>query len=212
MQLYFAPLACSMASRIALDEAGAQASFIQVDTSRGRLRDGADFLAINPLSQVPVLRTPDGRLLTENAAILQFVARAYPDAALLGREDELPGLQQWLGFISTELHKVVFTPLLSANAPEEARAAARGKVRARMDVLDRHLAGREYLLDSFTVADAYLVTVLNWTRVAGVDLRPWPSVLGYSRRLKDRPSVARALETEGALFLEEQRMRAARAA
>ena len=209
MELYFAPLACSMATRIALADAGGEATFVQVDTNRGRTIDGTDFRTINPLGQVPVLRTADGRLLTENTAILQHVGRAYPDAHLLGREDELPWLQQWLSFVATELHKAVFTPLLSPKAPEEARSLARDKAAARMGVLDRHLAGREYLLDGFTVADAYLITVLNWTRAAGVDPAPWPAALAYSKRLGTRPSVARSLEIEGALFAEAHRKQAA---
>ncbi len=209
MDLYFAPLACSMATRIALYEAGAQANFIQVDGKTKRLPDEGDFRAVNPLGQVPVARTEDGRLLTENSAVLQYVARRHPTARLLGSEEELPWLQQWLGFVATELHKGVFTPLFDANASEDAKAAARERSAARLDILDRHLACRDYLLGSFTVADAYLVAVLNWCRAVGIDLNGWPTVKTYFAKLRARPSVARAMEEEGELYAAEQARKAA---
>lgn len=210
MDLYFAPLACSMATRIALYEVGGEANFIQADTRTKRLvADGADFLLVNPLGQVPVLRTDTGELITENSAILQLVARAFPEAGLLGAERDLPKLQQWLGFVATELHKTVFTPLLSAKAPPDAKAVAEAAAPARFDLLQRHLDGRDFLLDRFTVADAYLATVLNWTRASGIDLATWPSVKGYHGRMLVRPSVARAMTEERALYAEEQARHAA---
>src|SRR5262249_16084230 len=109
-------------------------------------------------------------------------------------------LQQWLNFITSELHKLVFTPLLDAKASEGAKAYAREKARARFDHLDRHLAGREFLLDRFTVADAYLVTVLNWTRASNIDLAQWPNVQAYLSRMRKRPNVAKALGEELALY------------
>lgn len=209
MDLYFAPLACSMATRIALYEAGGTAGFVQVDTRQKRLSDGADYRDINPLGQVPVIRTEDGRLLTENTAILQYVARLHPSAGLLGSAAELPWLQQWLSFVSTELHKAVFTALLNPSSSGEAKSVARDLASNRFAILDRHLAGREYLLSGFTVADAYLATVLNWCRYAQLDLSRWPSVKAYHGRMLARPSVARAVEEEGALYAEEQATRAA---
>src|SRR5215207_357634 len=168
MDLYFAPLACSMATRIALYEADAEARFIEVDTKTGRTLAGDDFQAINPLGQVPVLRTDDGRLLTENAAILWHVADRLPAAAGLAPEDAAgrDRLREWLSFISTELHKAVFTPLLSAKAPDGAKAFARAQAGRRFDLLSHHLDGRAFLLERFSVADAYLATVLNWVSAA----------------------------------------------
>jgi glutathione S-transferase len=126
MDLYFAPLACSMATRIAFYEAGAEARFIEVDTKAGRTLAGDDFLAINPLGQVPVLRTDEGWLLTENAAILQHVAERLPAAGLMPEDEQgRARMREWLSFISTELHKAVFTPLLSAKAPEGGKALVR---------------------------------------------------------------------------------------
>jgi glutathione S-transferase len=201
MELFFAPLACSMATRIALYEAGAEARFTRVDTRTKRTAEGDDFLAINPLGQVPVLRTDGGEILTENAAILQHVADRFPAAGLappagLARSR----LQQWLSFIGSELHKLVFTPLLSRDAGEEAKAFARSKAALRFGHLDRHLAGHAFLLDRFSVADAYLVTVLNWSPAAGVDLAPWADLRAYRDRMLARSGVARAVAEERALY------------
>jgi glutathione S-transferase len=210
MELYFAPLACAMATRIALYEAGADATYHQVDTKAKRLADGGDYLAINPLGQVPVLRLDSGELLTENVAILQYVADRYPASGLAPAGGvERYRLQQWLSFITTELHKVVFTPLLSSAAPEGAKAFARDKAPIRFAHLAKHLEGREFLLDRFTVADAYLVTVLNWAKVTGIDLAQWPPINDYDRRMHQRPSVARAFAEELDLYKAEQARRSA---
>lgn len=210
MDLYFAPLACSMASRIAFYETGIPASFIQVDTHDKRtVDDGGFYLPINPLGQVPVLRLDSGELLTENSAILQYVARLKPETGLLGRPDELHRLQRWLGFTSSELHKGIYTPLLSDNAPASAKDAAKAQAPSRLDVLVTHLQDREHLLGDFTVADAYLVVVLNWSQAAGIDLSAWPVLLAYRKRVLARATVARALREEYALYQAEQARRAA---
>lgn len=207
MDLYFAPLACSLATRIAFYEAGAQAGFIQVDTKKKTLRDGADFYPVNALGQVPVLRTDDGWLLTENTAILPYVADQFPAAQLAASAGtpERAKLQQWLGFISTELHKAVFVPMLDPTAPPDVAGYARQKIARRLDALQVHLEVHDYLIDRFTVADAYLVTVLNWAQYCDVDLAQWPAVDAYYRRVVARPQVARAFAEEYALHREEQR-------
>jgi len=206
MELYFAPLACSLATRIALYEAGANATFRQVDTkAKQTTEDGADFFAVNRMGQVPVLRTDTGELLTENPAILQFVADQHPAANLAPRDGmQRYRLQQWLNFITSELHKVVYVPLLEKTSSEGAKSYARGKAKIRFDHLNAHLEGRAYLLDSFSVADAYLLTVLNWSRTAGIDLSQWPAVLAYFKRMHGRPSIAKAFSEELALFNAEQ--------
>jgi glutathione S-transferase len=204
MDLYFSPLACSMATRIALYEAGADAQYIYRDRNK-RLPDGSDFYAINPLGMVPVLRTDEGELLTENAAILQYVARRFPAAALAPADGiERSRLQQWLCFIGSELHKGVFIPLLDSKAPPEAKTYAAGLAKARLDLLDKHLAGREFLLEEFSVADGYLYTVLNWSRATPIDVTQWPAIRAYLSNLRKRPSIARAVTEEGALYAEEQ--------
>jgi glutathione S-transferase len=208
MELYFSPLACSMATRITFYEAGASAQFTEVDTQAKRTSTGQPFLEINPLGLVPTLRTDSGELLTENAAILQYVADQFPDAALAPREPfSRSRLQQWLCFIGTELHKAVYGPLLDANAPQGAKEYAIKKSAAPLDLLEKHLEGREYLLDRFTVADAYLVTVLTWSMVTPIDLKKWPAVAAYVARLHKRPSVAKAIGEERPLFLAEQERR-----
>jgi glutathione S-transferase len=210
MDLYFAPLACSMATRIALYEAGASAGFIQVDTRSKRVEGGGDFLAVNGMGQVPVLRTDTGELLTENAAVLQYVADRFPSSGLAPQGGvERYRLQQWLNFTTSELHKVVFVPLLDPKASEGAKAYAREKAPQRLAHLAKHLEGREFLLDRFTIADAYLVTVLNWGRYSGVDLAQWPAVDAYYHRMLERPSVARALSEEIALYKDQQARRSA---
>ena len=204
MDLYFSPLACSMATRIALYEAGADARYIYRDRAK-RLPDGADFLQINPLGMVPTLRTDDGDVLTENAAILQYVAERFPGAHLAPTGGiALARLQQWLCFIGTELHKGIFMPLLDAKAPPDAKAYAASLADSRLGLLDKHLAGREFLLDQFSIADAYLFTVLNWTRAVSIDLAKWPNLKTYYSRMRKRPSIARAWDEEVAMYAAEQ--------
>jgi glutathione S-transferase len=210
MELYFSPLACSMATRIALYEAGATATFLAVDSRSKRVADGTDYLAVNPLGQVPALRTDDGEVLTENPVVLQYVADAHPQSGLAPRDGMARyRLQQWLNFTTSELHKAVFTPLLDPKSNDGAKAFARDKAALRLAHLEKHLAGRDYLLDRFTVADAYLVTVLNWGKYSGIDLARWPAVQDYFRRVLERPSVKRALAEEEALFAEQQARRGA---
>lgn len=212
MELYFSPLACSMATRIALYETGAPVQFTEVDTKAKRTKNGQPFLEINPLGLVPALRVDSGELLTENAAILQYVADQFPAAELAPRDPwSRSRLHQWLCFIGTELHKAVFAPLLDESAPEGAKAYALKKSSAPLEVLERHLRGREFLLDRFSVADAYLVTVLSWSVVTPIDLKQWPAVAEYASRLQARPSVARALSEERPMYFAwlEQRKKSA---
>jgi glutathione S-transferase len=205
MELYFSPLACSLATRIALYEAGAPAVFTAVDLRAKKTADGADFRTINPMGQVPVLRTESGDLVTENPVVLQYVADQFPGSGLApAGGPERRRLHLWLSFIASELHKAVFMPLFSPNSNDGARAFARDLAGLRFAHLNTHLNGREYLLDRFTVADAYLVTVLTWTKAAGIDLTPWPAVLAYFKRMQQRDSVARALAEELAMYQEEQ--------
>src|SRR5262249_36183963 len=172
--------------------------------------DGSDFLEINPMGQVPVLRTDDGLLLSENSAVLQYVAGRFPDARLApAAAQDRSRLQQWLSFIGTELHKAVFVPLLDPNAPDAVKAYARDKAVLRLGVLEAHLAGREFLLDAFTIADAYLVTVLNWAGPTRIDLAQWPAVHAYHQLMLKRPSVSKAVAEEFAMY-QEQQQRAAR--
>lgn len=203
MDLYYSPLACSLASRITVYEAGAQdkVSLHRVDTKAKTTADGADYLQINPKGLVPALRTDEGDVLTENAAILPFLADSFPDAGLAPNGGvERYRLSQWLSFVGSELHKTVFTPLLSQTANDGAKDFAKAAAPSRLAYLDSHLAGREFLLDRFSVADAYLTAVLNWARFIGLDLSAYPAITAYIARVSARPAVARAMEEEMGLF------------
>lgn len=209
MDLYFSPLSSSMAARIALDEAGIAARFIEVDPYTHQLIEGGELSALAPLALVPVLRTDQGQLITENAAVLQYVAGLAPEAGLAPTGGAaLVDLHRWLSFIGTELHKVVFASFFDRRAPREAREYGLSKAPTRLAVLDAHLQGQEFLLDRFSVADAYLITVLNWTAATTIDLTRWPALAGYAARLRARPSVARALAIETPLYLAEQKRHA----
>jgi glutathione S-transferase len=203
MDLYFSPMACSLATRIALYEAGVSANYLEVDPKGKIVRnDGSDFWKVNPLGLVPTLRTDDGTVLTENAAILQYVADRFPDAGLgTGPGMDRSRLHQWLCFIGTELHKGLFVPLLDKTAPAEMKTHVLGKNISRLDYLENYLKGREYLLDHFSVADAYLVTIINWTMATPpIELANWPTVKAYHERLRARPSVAKAIAEEFELY------------
>ena len=202
MDLYFSPLACSLATRIALYEAGSDAGFIEVDPKTKRIMDdGSDYLKVYPLGMVPALRVDDGALLTENAAILQYVADRFP-AAQLAPEPGIARtrLQQWLCFIGTELHKALFIPLFDKKAPDGTAANTLAKGESRLAYLNDYLTGREFLLDGFSVADAYLYTVLNWSMATPVKFDRFPAIAAYFERMKQRPSIAKAFAEELALY------------
>lgn len=202
MDLFYSPLACSLASRIAIYEAGAEdrVRLRRVDT-QAKTVDGADYRQINPKGLVPALRTDEGEVLTENAAVLPFIADAFPQAGLAPAGGmERWRLTQWMSFIGSELHKAVFTPLLSPKADAGAKAYALSVTPERLAYLNDHLTGRDFLLDRFSVADAYLTAVLNWAQFVKLDLTPYPAVTAYLKRMTERPAVARAMAEEFELF------------
>ena len=203
MDVYFSPLACSMATRIALYEAGVFANYLEVDPrTKLVLKDGSDFRKVNPLGLVPTLRTDDGTVLTENAAILQYVADHFAETGL----GSSPGidrsrLHQWLCFIGTELHKGLFVTLLDPTASKDVKDYVLKKNLSRLDYLNAYLDGREFVLDHFSVADAYLATVLNWSQATPmIDFNQWPEVKNYLRRMRKHPSVAKAMAEEVVLY------------
>ncbi len=202
MELYFSPMACSLASRIALYEAGAtDVRLIEVDPRTKRTPDDVNYREVYQLGLVPLLRLDDGSLLSENAAILQYIASHYPAAKLAPtHEGGRAHLQQWLCFIGTELHKGVFIALFDQKAPDGTREHTLKKYESRWTYLNDHLTGRQYLLDRFSVADAYLYTILNWTVPTRVDLSQWPAIKSYHERLRARPSIAKAFQEEMALY------------
>ncbi|MCW5658904.1 MAG: glutathione S-transferase N-terminal domain-containing protein [Burkholderiaceae bacterium] len=206
MELFFSPLACSMASRITLYEAGATATFTEVDAKTKRTLSGLDYYAINPLGLVPALRHPCGEMLFENAAILQALADLHPQAKLAPPSGFARSvLQQWLSFIGTELHKALFIPLFDKAQPPASRDKIMQAGAKRLAVLQAHLERREFLLDAWSVADAYLTTVLNWHVTADVDLARWPAVKAYFERMCARRATATAMSEERALYAAELR-------
>ncbi len=190
-----------MASRIALYEAGASATFTEVDPVTKLTAGGTVYRDIYPLGLVPALRTEQGDLLTENAAILQYLAERFPEAGLAPARrarHRAPSAVALLRRYRASQDRLL-TAARSVGA-RGARAYALEKATARLDLLERHLAGREYLLDAFSVADAYLFTVLGWSVVTPIELGKWPALAAYHERLSRRPSVARARAEEGKLL------------
>ncbi|WP_153110942.1 glutathione transferase GstA [Propionivibrio limicola] len=201
MKLYFAPGTCSFSPHLALREAGIDFELVKVDHRKHVLAaDGADYLQINPKGYVPTLELDDGRRLTEGPAIVQYIADLKPESGLAPQAGtfERYKLQEWLGYISSEIHKG-FGPLFKPNTPEEFKAIAKENLIARIAYVAEHLAGHDYLLgNQFTVADGYLFTVLNWCQYVGIDLGQWPSLVAFQARVGSRPSVKAAQAAEAA--------------
>jgi glutathione S-transferase len=200
MKLYFSPGACSLASHIALRELGLPFEAVQVDLMKKTTKSGQDFATINPKGYVPALELDDGALLTEGPAILQYLADRRPESRLAPANGTLERyrLQEWLGFINSELHKQ-FSPLFNPATPEQAKDSARRAIARRLAYVEGQLDGRAFLLgDAFTVADAYLYTVLGWTKHVGVDLAPYPNVVAFRARVDARPAVQAAQAAEHA--------------
>jgi glutathione S-transferase len=199
MKLYYSPGACSLSPHITLLEAGLPATLVKVDTKTHKLASGEDFYAINAKGYVPVLELDDGRRLTEGPAIVQYLADRNPAARLAPAADsfERYRLQEWLNFITSELHKQ-FGPFFAATTPVEYKAILRDKLSLRLDWLAGQLGDRDYLMgNQFTVADAYLYTILRWSPFVGIELAKWPVVAAYKARVEARPHVREALLAEG---------------
>jgi glutathione S-transferase len=199
MKLYFSPGACSLSPHIALREAGLPFELEQVDVRAKKTKSGADFLAINPKGQVPAFVLDDGDVLTEGPAIVQYIADQKPETKLAPAAGtrERYHLQEWLNFITSEIHKS-FSPLFKADTPEDYKTIAKGNLGGRFGVLDKRFAKSPYLLgEQFTVADGYAFAVLNWAPRVGLDLASWPNVHAFQKRVAARPKVQEALKAEG---------------
>lgn len=198
MKLYFSTGACSFSPHTALREAGIDFALVRVDLRRRQTADGGDFCAINPKGYVPVLELDDGRRLTEVPAIVQYIADLKPESGLAPKAGSFARyqLQEWLGFISSEVHKS-FSPLFRPTTPEEYKTTTRENLANRFAYLDRHLQANDFLMgNQFTVADGYLYTVLNWATPMGIDLAQWPALAAFHARVGSRPSVAAAQAAE----------------
>lgn len=199
MKLYFSPGACSLSPHIVLREAGLAFTTERVDLATGKTETGADYGTINPNGYVPALALDDGQVLTEGPAIVQYLADRVPEKRLAPPAGtfERYRLMQWLNFISTELHKA-FGVLFNPQAPDAWKDIVRSQLARRLDYTSGELAGKRFLMgDDFTVADAYLFTVLGWGKYVGVELLPWPTLTAYLERTATRPAVQAALKAEG---------------
>jgi glutathione S-transferase len=200
MKLYYAPGTCSLSPHIVAREAGLPLTLVRVDNKNKKTESGEDYRAINPKGYVPLLELDNGARLSEGPAIVQYLADLAPAARLAPANGtfERYQLQEWLNFITSEVHKQ-FSPLFDATMPDEAKEKFRNKLASRFDWVAEQLRGRDYLMGSFTVADAYLFVVLGWTKFTGPDLARWPALQQYVDRIAARPRVQEALKAEGLL-------------
>jgi glutathione S-transferase len=198
MKLYYFTGACSLASNISLREAGLPFQLVKVDR-RTRKADGVDFNEVNPKGYVPALMLDDGQVLTENIAVLQYIADRNPAAKLAPPAGTMERyrLVEWLAFISTETHKS-FSPLFRDDAHTEVKQYARKGIAGRLDHLNRAIGRGPYVMGGqFTVADAYLFTILGWGRHVNIDLAQWPQLQHHAEVVGARPHVLEALKSEG---------------
>jgi len=200
MKLYYATGTCSLAPHIALREAGIPFTLVRYDMKTTALDGGGSLMDVNEKGYVPVLELDDGDRLTEVSAILQWIADRKPEANLAPPNGTMARyhLQEWLNFIATEIHKI-YWPLFHDGAEIELQNA-RERLDRRFTWVEKKLGDKPFLTgETFTIADAYLVTVLNWARAAKIDLEKWPKLAAYRVRVRERPAVAAALEAEGLL-------------
>jgi glutathione S-transferase len=201
MKLYYSPGACSLSPHIVLREAGLRFEPVLASTKTHKLQDGTDYYAINPKGYVPLLELDNGERLSEGPAIVQYVADKVPEKKLAPPNGTMERyrLQEWLNFITSELHKGIggiFNPAM----PEEAKALMREKATNRLKWVETQLEGKQYLMgDDFSVADAYLFTVAGWTKHVGIDISGMPGLGAYLARVAARPAVQEAMKAEGLL-------------
>jgi glutathione S-transferase len=201
MKLYYSPGACSLSPHIVLLEAGLPFSMVKVDIKNKKTEGGADYLAINSKGAVPSLQLDDGRVLTEGPAVVQYLADLKPESGLAPRAGtfERYQLMEILNYLTSEVHKT-FSPLFNPASSAEVKEAAVTNLGKRFDWLSGFLGKKSFLLgNTFTVADAYLFTLLNWTHFVKIDLGKWPVLAAYQARVAQRPKVQEAMKAEGLL-------------
>jgi len=199
MKLYYSPGACSLSPHIVLLEAGLKGTLVKVDTKTHKTEDGGDYYAVNPKGYVPLLELDDGDRLSEGPAVVQYLADRNPASKLAPPAGTMERyhLQEWLNFITAELHKQ-FSPLFQQTTPAEYKEMLKEKIGKRFDWVAQQLQGKDYLMGStFTVADAYLFTMLSWAKHVGIDLSRWPVLAAYQSRVAARPKVREAMIAEG---------------
>jgi glutathione S-transferase len=199
MKLYYSPGACSLSPHIALHEAGLAYTPVLASTKSHKLQDGTDYYTINALGYVPVLELDNGERLTEGPAIVQYIADQVPTKRLaqLAGTFERYRLQEWLNYITSELHKS-YSPLFTPTTPEDYKPVARERLAMRYELIEATLAKQPYLLPSgFSVADPYLFAVTNWALRVQLNLDPFQAVRAFQGRMRERPAVQAALKAEG---------------
>jgi len=199
MKLYYSPGACSLSPHIALLEAGLPYDLVKVDLRAKKLENGDDYLKVNPKGQVPALALDNGQVVTEGPVIVQMIADRAKDRNLAPPRDseERYKLQEWLNYITSELHKN-FGPMFSPVLTDDAKAFFKDRVMGKFKYVDSQLAGRDYLMGKqFTVADGYLFTMLSWAEHLKFNLSAMPNLLAYKARVGARPKVQEALTREG---------------
>src|ERR1043165_8792568 len=200
MKLFYAPGSSSLLPHIALHEAGLPFEIVKIDEHTKAITGGGDYKSVNPLGYVPALVLDDGTLLTEGAAIVQYIADLVPSKELAPSNGtiERVRLQAWLNFFASEMHKGGFSPLFQKGMPEEAKIIFRARLTPRFTHLDQHLGSNEYLMGhDYSIADAHLFVVSNWAGWVNFDLSPYQNVTSYRRRIAARPAVHASLEVEG---------------
>jgi len=199
MKLYYSPGACSLSAHIALHETGLPFEIDRLIKTTKMTVGGEDFMQINPKGYVPTIKLDDGSILTECAVVLQYIADQKPGSGLAPKAGTMERyrLQEWLTFISSEIHKS-FSPFFNKDASEDTRNIARNNLNKRLPHVETQLAKTRYLMgDHFTVADAYLFVVAGWSKHAGIDLGPFPKIQEYLARIAARPAVQAAMKAEG---------------
>jgi glutathione S-transferase len=200
MKLFYMPGACSLAPHIALREAGLPFDLVQVDRSK-KTSGGEDYLTINVKGAVPAVKLDDGQVLTEAAVIQQYIADKAPAKKLApaAGTPERYRLQEWLNYIASEMHKGI-GQLFNPAMPDDYKETVKKNLAARQFAyVDKALAGRDYLMGDFTIADGYLFTVLNWTNFHKIDLSAFPNITAFMKRVAARPAVQAAMSAEGLL-------------
>ena len=199
MKLFYKPGACSLASHITLRESGMDFRVVSVDLMKKRLENGDDYFAINPKGQVPALLLDDATLLTEGVAIMQYLADSVPDRQLLAPVNSISRYKtiEWLNYIATELHKG-FTPLFHPATPEEIKPIARAQLEKKLQYVNDALKDEHWICGQrFTIADAYLFTVLRWAYAVKLNLEGLEHIAAFMQRMAERPAVKAALTAEG---------------
>jgi glutathione S-transferase len=199
MKLYFAPGACSLSPHIVLREAGYTFDLEQVNNQEKKTKSGMDYWGINAKGQVPVLELDNGERITEGPVIVQYLADQKPTSGLAPANGSMERVrvQEWLNFTTSEIHKT-FGPIFRPTTPDAFKTLSKENLGKRFDWLDKQLAGKQYLTgDKFTVADAYLFTVLRWSTRVDIDLGKWPNLKAYVDRVAARPKVQEAMKAEG---------------